>query len=56
MEETKDKMSTLKTVAEQANTALANGEISQKHYDTLQREIIETEQTMKMIRILALFY
>ena len=41
---TKEKLTTLKTAAEQANTALANGEISQEQYDALQREIIETEQ------------
>lgn len=38
---TKEKLATLKTAAEQANTALANGEIIQQQYDTLQREIIE---------------
>jgi hypothetical protein len=42
--ETKEKLATLKTAAEQANTALANGDISQEQYDALQREIIETEQ------------
>ena len=41
--ETKEKLATLKTAAEQANTALANGDISQEQYDALQREIIETE-------------
>ena len=40
--ETKEKLTTLKTAA-QANTALANGEISQEQYDALQREIVETE-------------
>lgn len=45
--ETKEKLATLKTAAEQANTALANGEISQEQYDALQREIIETEQDLK---------
>lgn len=35
--ETKEKLETLKTAAEQANTALANGEISQEQYDALQR-------------------
>ena len=44
---TKEKLETLKTAAEQANTALANGEISQDQYDALQREIIETEQRLK---------
>ncbi len=45
--ETKEKLETLKTVAEQANTALANGEISQEQYDALQREIIETENALR---------
>ena len=49
VEETKDKLSTLKTAAEQANTALANGEISQEQYDALQREIIETENDLKKL-------
>ena len=44
---TKEKLTTLKTAAEQANTALANGEISQEQYDALQREIIETEQELR---------
>lgn len=47
--ETKEKLATLKTVAEQANTALANGDISQEQYDALQREIIETEQELKKL-------
>lgn len=47
--ETKDKLATLKTAAEQANTALAKGEISQAQYDALQREIIETEQDLKRL-------
>ncbi|PWM24917.1 MAG: phage tail tape measure protein [Limosilactobacillus fermentum] len=45
--ETKEKLETLKTAAEQANTALANGEISQSQYDALQREIIETENSLR---------
>ena len=49
VEETKEKLSTLKTAAEQANTALANGEISKEQYDALQREIIETEQDLKKL-------
>lgn len=47
--ETKEKLASLKTAAEQANTALANGEISQEQYDALQREIIETEQDLKKL-------
>ena len=49
VEDTKEKLATLKTAAEQANTALANGEISQAQYDALQREIIETEQELKRL-------
>ena len=44
---TKEKLETLKTAAEQANTALANGEITQDQYDALQREIIETERNLR---------
>ena len=44
---TKEKLETLKTAAEQANAALANGDISQEQYDALQREIIETEQELQ---------
>lgn len=47
--ETKEKLETLKTAAEQVNTALANGEISQSQYDALQREIVETEQELKRL-------
>ena len=45
--ETKEKLETLKTAAEQANEALAKGEITQEQYDGLQREIIETEEKLK---------
>jgi len=44
---TKEKLATLKTATEQANIALANGEITQKQYDALQRKIIETEQELR---------
>ena len=47
--ETKQKLETLKTAAEQANQALANGDVSQEQYDALQREIIETEQELKRL-------
>ena len=46
---TKEKLETLKSAAEQANTALANGDISKEQYDALQREIIETEQDLKKL-------
>ena len=44
---TKEKLTTLKTAAEQANAALAKGDITQEQYDALQREIIETEQELR---------
>ena len=47
--ETKEKLETLKTAAEQANEALAKGEITQEQYDGLQREIIETEERLKSL-------
>lgn len=48
VDETKQKLETLKTAAEQANTALANGDISQEQYDALQRKIVETEQNVNV--------
>ena len=47
--ETKEKLTTLKTAAEQANQALANGDISKEQYDALQRQIIETENELKKL-------
>lgn len=47
--ETKAKLDSLKTAAEQANTALVNRDISQEQYDALQREILETEQDLKTL-------
>ena len=49
VKETKEKLETLKTAAEQANIALANGEITQSQYDGLQREIAETEAKLKTL-------
>ena len=49
VKETKEKLETLKTAAEQANTALVNGEITQSQYDGLQREIAETEAKLKTL-------
>ncbi len=45
--ETKEKLWALKEAGEQAADALAKGEISQSQYDALQREIVETENTLK---------
>lgn len=47
--ETKEKLTTLKTVAQQANEQLQKGEISQEQYDALQREIAETEAELKKL-------
>lgn len=43
---TKEKLEALKRASEQANTALENGTITKSQYDALQREIIETEQSL----------
>lgn len=47
--ETKEKLSTLKTAAEQAYEQLQKGEITQAQYDALQREIAETEAELKKL-------
>lgn len=49
VEETKNKLETLKTAQEQANEALKNGTITQDQYDGLQREIVETENELKRL-------
>ncbi len=49
VEETKNKLQTLKTAQEQADEALKNGTITQEQYDGLQREIVETEQELKRL-------
>ena len=49
VEETKNKLETLKTAQQQADEALKNGIISKEQYDALQREIIETEQELKRL-------
>ncbi len=49
VEETKNKLETLKTAQQQADEALKNGMISKDQYDALQREIIETEQELKRL-------
>lgn len=47
--ETKEKLETLKTAANQANDALSKGDISKEQYDALQREIIETEKNLESL-------
>lgn len=49
VKETKEKLETLKTAAEQADEALKNGTITQEQYDGLQREIAETEAKLKSL-------
>ena len=49
MQETKQKLETLKTAFEQANEALKNGTITQEQYDGLRREIAETEAKLKSL-------
>lgn len=47
VKETKEKLETLKTAAEQAEQALKDGTITQEQYDGLQREIVETEARLR---------
>ena len=49
VKETKEKLETLKTAAEQAEQALKDGTITQEQYDGLQREIVEPEQKLKAL-------
>lgn len=49
VKESKEKLETLKTAAEQAEQALKDGTITQEQYDGLQREIVETEQKLKAL-------
>lgn len=47
VEGTRERLRTLETAAEQANEALANGEMSQDQYDALNRELIETQHNLE---------
>ena len=49
IKETQEKLKTLRQASEEANEALANGDITQSQYDGLQREIIQTEQDLKRL-------
>ncbi len=51
--QTKQRLETLKTAAQQAEKALAVGGISKEQYDALQREIVETEQELKKLETAA---
>lgn len=50
IQQTKEKLSTLKEASSQADQALKDGTISQGQYDALQREIAETEQSLKSLK------
>lgn len=47
---TKEKLDSLKIAQEQAKQQLENGDLGQDKYDTLQREIIETEQELRRLQ------
>ena len=49
VEETKNKLETLKTAQQQADRALNNRTIAKDQYDARQREIIETEQELERL-------
>ena len=51
--QTKQRLETLKTAAQQAEKALAVGDISKEQYDALQREIVETEQELRKLETAA---
>lgn len=48
--ETKDKLETLKQADKQAKAQLESGDLGQDKYDALQREIAETEQSLKSLQ------
>lgn len=48
--ETSQRLETLKKAADQANDALARGDISQEQYDSLRREIIATEDSLDSLK------
>ena len=47
---TKEKLETLKTAQEQAKQQLEEGTLGQDKYDALQREIIETEEELRLLQ------
>lgn len=50
VDDTKQKLETLKEAQGQMNRAMANGEdVNQEQYDALQREIVETEEKLKSL-------
>lgn len=53
VKDTSTKLETLKEAESQAQAQFARGEISQQQYDALQREIIETEQSLERLKAAA---
>lgn len=49
IKETSDKLNTLKEADKQAKVQLEQGNLGQERYDALQREIIETEQSLQRL-------
>lgn len=49
IENTKQKLETLKTAQEEAARQLANEEIGQEQYEALERQVIETEQSLNRL-------
>lgn len=49
IEQTTEKLKTLRTAKEQADAKLASGDMSQKQYRELEREIIATENSLKQL-------
>ena len=49
IEQTTEKLRTLRTAKEQADAKLASGDMSQKQYRELEREIIATENSLKQL-------
>ena len=47
---TEEKLKTLKDAAAQAQQQLAEGKITQEQFDALQREIVDTEQSLKNLK------
>lgn len=49
IKETSDKLNTLKEADKQAKVQLEQGKLGQEQYDALQREIIETQQSLQKL-------
>ena len=50
IEDTEERLKTLRTAAQKAKEMLESGELGQDKYDALQREIIDTENKLKKLQ------